>query len=291
MKKGNRPARRKISPLGYVFISLAAFLIGVALLFVLVFNAKELMALGLGLFVYYVVLIAIGLAAAGFLFGVMNSVASYKGLELSGSLEIRGPAVVFLLVVILGFVLPPSGGEPFDFTVRLRGIDGAAVLKGEGSLRMILGTDTKTVDLDKQGQVIFAGIPAGFKNQPVRLELDAPGWRFVKDDKNDGQKLALSRPLTGTQATLAVEPDNSLSLLRVSVLDEDKRAVSGAIVLVEGERVGLTDAFGMLTVTLPMKLRKPELSLSIHKQGFKVWEGNAFPATGAQVKALLETED
>ncbi|NIM18538.1 MAG: hypothetical protein GTO45_41705 [Candidatus Aminicenantes bacterium] len=62
----------------------------------------------------------------------------------------------------------------------------------------------------------------------------------------------------------------------------------GAAVLVEGREVGKTDAYGMLTAKLEKTLQKPEVSVSIHKQGFKIWEGKGYPAAGAVIKAVLE---
>jgi hypothetical protein len=56
---------------------------------------------------------------------------------------------------------------------------------------------------------------------------------------------------------------------------------------VEGRQVGETDESGMLTAKLPEYLQKPEVSVYIHKQGFKVWESKGYPATGTVINAVL----
>src|SRR5580693_6830864 len=68
-------------------------------------NADLLGRLGLTGNLYYLVLLPMGLAAAVFLFGVLRSYARYSGKQLGGMLELSGPIVAFVLVVILGFVL------------------------------------------------------------------------------------------------------------------------------------------------------------------------------------------
>ncbi len=284
-----KPRHTSTSPLTYAFISLGACLVGVGLLLLFIFKAKDLVALGIGDYVYYVLLIPMALAAAVFLFGVLRSYASYKGKVFSGYLEIGGPAVIFFLVLILGFgLLPKKTAEPFDFTVRLRDEAGKAVLRGEGKLSMLRGTKTDSEVINEKGEVIFAGIPSEYKNKPVKIELDAEGWQFVLKDRKDKEKNSAEFPMTGKNKKLTIERDDSLSTLRFSVTGEDQLAIQGAVVLVEGQEVGKTDRYGMLKATLEEEQRKTKVSVSIQKPGFKAWEGPGYPATGAVVKAVLE---
>jgi hypothetical protein len=66
------------------------------------------------------VLLPLGLAAAGFLFGVLRSYASYRGKHLGGVLELGGPIIAAAMVVIGGFVLVPSPAT-FPITVYVHG--------------------------------------------------------------------------------------------------------------------------------------------------------------------------
>lgn len=287
-KQSGREIKQKLSPMGYLISSLVAFLIGLGILLLFILKGKDIVALGLGDNVYYVLLIPMALAAAGFLFGVLRSYAVYKGKVFSGALGLGGPAVIFVLVLILGFWLLPKKDEPFTFTIRLRDIKGEAVLKGEGKLRLILDTDTRVMAIDGEGGAVFTGIPASFTTQPAPVELDAPGWQFVKADANDREKKRIICPMTGKAAMLTIEKDDSLSTLGFSVTDGNRQPVAGAVVLVEGQRLGETGTLGMLSILLPKSLQKPELAVAVHKEGYKIWEGKAYPATGVQVKVVLE---
>ena len=189
---------------------------------------------------------------------------------------------VFLALYSI-FFLPGETG-PFAFTLRLRDAGGVAVLNGEGKLHML----QRTGEINKEGQVIFTNIPAKFKNQSVRVELLAPGWQFVKDNRDDKDKNIIQCLLTGSGKTLAIERDDSLSTLRFSVTDGNRRAVPGAAVLIENRKVGNTDRYGRLTVKLEKTVQKREVSVAIHKKGFKIWEGKGYPATNTIIKPVLE---
>ena len=74
----------------YGVISLISFLCGVVLLGLMILNADLLGRLGLTGNLYYLVLLPMGLAAAGFLFGVLRSYSRYSGKQLGGMLELGG---------------------------------------------------------------------------------------------------------------------------------------------------------------------------------------------------------
>jgi hypothetical protein len=113
-------------PLSYAIVSLVGFLIGLAILSMMLCNAQLLVSLGLTGNYYYVVLLALGLAAAAFLFGVLQSYARFKGRNGWGALEFGGPIVGCALVVVGGFYLVPSE-TPFDFIVFVHGENGRAM--------------------------------------------------------------------------------------------------------------------------------------------------------------------
>jgi hypothetical protein len=120
------------------------------------------------------------------------------------------------------------------------------------------------------------------------VELEAPGWQFVKDDRADKEKNAVGCLLAGNERTLTIERDDSLSTLRFSVTDGNWQAVPGAAVLVENRKLGETDTYGTLTAKLEKNQQKREVSVAIHKTGYKIWEGKGYPATGTVIKAVLE---
>src|SRR5947209_7005753 len=70
----------------YAVISLVCFLVGLGVLSLLLWKAETLVKYGLVGNIYYVVLLPLGLCAAGFLFGVLRSYARYTGQQLGGTL-------------------------------------------------------------------------------------------------------------------------------------------------------------------------------------------------------------
>jgi len=88
-------------------LSLGSFLASWILVALLLWRADLLARLGLTGKFYYLVLLPLGLAVAGFLFGALRSLARYTGRHLDGVLEVGGPVAGFALVVLGGFLLPP----------------------------------------------------------------------------------------------------------------------------------------------------------------------------------------
>src|ERR1051326_5892391 len=144
----------KIAP--YAVASLICFLLGALLLFFMVWKAEKLGALGLSGRMYYVVLLPLGAAVAGFLFGVVQSYATFKGKQFGGTLVLGGPIVGFFLVVVLGFVLV-SDPSTFPVTFYVHGPGGLTdtVLRSSGEVFVDLAGDRRHVAIGDQGQAFF----------------------------------------------------------------------------------------------------------------------------------------
>lgn len=172
---GSRQERSKEIVL-YGVISLICFFCGVGILSLMTLNADLLRRLGLTGNLYYLVLLPMGLAASGFLFGVLRSYARYSGKQLGGVLELGGPIVAFLLVVILGFVLPKPI-TTFPMTVYVHGEAGRQdiVLRNSGYVLLDLRGCRRREPIGADGQAYFPEIPANFQGQevPVSVESDA----------------------------------------------------------------------------------------------------------------------
>jgi len=215
-KTGNvnpKPLKQPLPAWVYVWISLGSLVIGIGLLFLYIFKAGDLVSQGIAKTVFYVLLIPLGLAAAAFLFGAMRAYTRYTGKVFFGKLEIRGPAVVFFLVIILGFVLVP-GTRPFLFTIYLQDSAGAPVLQNQGQLILRLEDNPVTGTIDAHGAVDFKGIPPQFMNREVTVNLDVKHWRFASGGVSSTCRLK------GNNAVLVVERDDSLARLSGTVMDE-----------------------------------------------------------------------
>jgi hypothetical protein len=118
----------------YAVIALISFLCGVGILSLVIWNADMLERLGLANNLYYLILLPMGLAAAGFLFGVLRSYALYSGKKLGRMLELRGSVVAFLLIVILGLInKPPVNEIKIGDKVFLRSQQGSHVITAQMS--------------------------------------------------------------------------------------------------------------------------------------------------------------
>jgi hypothetical protein len=105
---GRKPAPQGPDKLFYAIVSLVGFLFGFVILSVLLWNAQVLVSLGLTGNFYYVLLLALGLSAAAFMFGLLQSRAVYRGHTGWGHLELGGAIVGCALVVLGGFCLVPN---------------------------------------------------------------------------------------------------------------------------------------------------------------------------------------
>ena len=134
---GRNPLPSSPGPLFYALISLVAFLIGLVILSVMLWNAPLLMSLGLTGNFYYVLLLALGLSAAAFFFGLLQSHAVYHGQAGWGRLELGGAIVGCALVVVGGFYLVPNP-LPFALSVFVHGEGGQHDLVPQGSGEVVM---------------------------------------------------------------------------------------------------------------------------------------------------------
>jgi hypothetical protein len=160
----------------YAIFSGVSFLFGMLILILIVWKAEMLIALGLTGNLFYVLLIPMGLASAGFLFGVLRSVAIYNSTSFGGTITLGGPVVAAALVVWGGFQLPPPPPTTFEVTVLVHGPGGPEdrPLRGKGSIIMVLDGDPHEKAIDPKGAAYFVGIAAKHRNsKPVDIFLEA----------------------------------------------------------------------------------------------------------------------
>ena len=95
-----------ISLVSFALLTIAGFLGALVLIGWALLYPDKLAASGLAGYLYYIALLPLALATASFLFLALQSYADYTGKQFGGTLKLGGPVVVFMLVVIGGFVLP-----------------------------------------------------------------------------------------------------------------------------------------------------------------------------------------
>jgi SEFIR domain/Carboxypeptidase regulatory-like domain len=242
----------------YGVISLISFLCGVVLLGLMILNADLLGRLGLTGNLYYLVLLPMGLAAAGFLFGVLRSYARYRGKQLGGMLELSGPIVAFLLVVILGFVLvKPITTFPMTVYVHGEASRQDIVLRNSGYVLLDLGGDRRRQPIGADGQAYFHEIPANFLGQEVPISVDSDAFEVIETK----QKLRLD----GSSIYLPVQ--RKAGHLSGWVKDEKGNPVPGATVNIAGLSK-VTDSAGYFEFDIPGHQMQGELQLEALALGY-----------------------
>ena len=261
----NQDRRKEIAL--YALISLISFLCGVVLLGLMIWKAELLSRLGLAGNLYYLVLLPMGLAAAGFLFGVLRSYARYSGKQLGGMLELGGPIIGFLLVLILGFVLvKPATTFPFTVYVQGKGGPSDIVLKNSGYVLLDLGGYRQPQPIGAEGQAYFPAIPPTFRGQEVPIVLESDAFE-LSDPK---QKCRLD----GSSIYLPVQ--RKAGHLSGRVQDENGNPLEGAKIGVAGLST-TTDSAGHFEFVIPGDRLKAELDLTASAAGYVTKHYNAVP--------------
>ena len=250
---------------------MAAFLI----IWLLVFQADWLVRFGLAGRLYYLALVPLGLAAAGFLFGVLRSYAFYRGHAVGGSLLLGGPAAAFALVILGGVFLVPDS-EAFDLTVFVYGEGGVqdVPLRNQGFVVLDLGPERRREAVGAGGQAHFVGIPANFRSQEVQIWVEAEGYAPARTVK---------RRLEGSSLYLAVSREPLT--LRGRIEDTHGRAVEGAEIRLRGV-TSISGRDGSFVLQIQPGRSNGELTLKVSAQGYRPWADYVVPDSNEVVVAL-----
>ncbi len=237
-------SQQPLSPWAYMGVSGVGFLVAVGLLLFFVFQGPRLVGLGFDQRVFYFLLVPLGLATAAFTFGGMRSFASLTQNVLSGPLELGGPVVAALLVVVGGFFLVPESG-PFALTVRVHGPDGRGDIVREGTVILDLGGDRRTRELGSDGGAVFSEIPNRFLGTGVSVFVEAPGYA-----QTGGTVVASIPP--DRVLFVAMEEASYSTEVTGTVVGQDGGPLGGIVLnFRSGLAVDTTDANGNFRVVLP----------------------------------------
>ena len=270
------PTRKRAHPQANVFVPLVIAAItgvtGLGLLVLMLGNAQMLVGRGLTGHVWYVLLLLLGLAGAVTIFSLFKSYACYMGKTLGGALELGGPTVVMLLVVILGFYLVPAPAQQFDVTVFLHGEVGpqAVVLRNRGKLSLDLGSDRRIESVGDKGEVRIPGIPANMRGRDVALGL--------VDDEYELADPTPSIRLNRDVFYAAVRPKRLP--LAGYVSDDRGRPLAGACASIAG-KTATTGPDGRFEIMLPADLPEGDRTIIITAPGYETWRGQAVPGGNA----------
>ncbi|MBB3181161.1 carboxypeptidase-like regulatory domain-containing protein [Variovorax sp. Sphag1AA] len=278
MKPSSTASSRARTPLFVAAISLAA---GLAILALMVWRADILVRLGLVGHLWYVLLLLVGLAAAVCLFALFRSYASYTGKVLNGTLELGGPAVLVLLVVLLGFRLVPKPEVRFDQTIFVSSESGQLVLRNRGKLRLDFGADRRYEEIGTKGEARFIGIPADQRGRQVSVALEgADDYELVEDS---------ARVTLGDEATyLRVKP--RMVPFQGQVLDSKGQPLAGAKLSLPRRSEVMTDSNGRFYLPLPADLPESDRTATITAAGHSPWRGQVVLGGSNPLSVRLESE-
>lgn len=251
-------------------LSAAALAVVLALIGAMWSYPAALHSAGLADKVWYVVLCMLGFFCAVSLFAVLKSYASYSGKALNGSLKLGGPGVLMLVIVVLGYALPPKPGS-LDLTVflRLEGDSGQEVFQG-ARLQLDLGADRREEAVESKGLVRFMGIPSALQGRSVPVSLlQAP---LLVLAAGPSATLALAHEAVYLDVRWKPWP------LQGQVQDENGTALAAATVAMAGHTT-VTDAAGRFTLALGSQLAPGQRVLEVRLPGYVPWRNSVATAT------------
>ena len=265
--------------LRFGILAAAGFVGFLLVLWILLANAEMLVRFGLTGQLFYVALIPLALSAAVVLFGSLRSVASFQGKVFGGLLEMGGPVVLFVLVLVLGFLLVPQA-TPFSVTVYVHGPQGThdLVLRGKGSVILDLDQDRRREEIGDKGQAFFGEIAPTFRGREVPVGLVAEGFALAESSRR--VKLASS--------TVYLEVKRLEVEIRGRVIDNQSRPIAGATIRLR-EQTTSSSADGTFVLRFPGEWAEDPLVLRVNAPGFKPWQAEVFAGSN-DVDVLLDSE-
>jgi hypothetical protein len=264
----SKPDVRRSSALAPLVVAAATGAAALGLLVVMLSSAPMLVRVGLIGHIWYVLLLLLGLSAAVTVFSLFKSYARYRGKGLGGTLELGGPVVVMLVVVVLGFHLVSAPPQRFDLTVFLHGRAGhqAILLRNHGKVSLDLGADKRTEVVGDKGEARFTGIPGDFRDREVTLGLDDDTYELVNP--------ALAIRLDQEAVYAAIQP-RQLRLVGY-VLDAQGRPLPQARAAI-AKASAVTDQDGRFELTLPADLSEGDRSITLTAAGYEPRSYQAAP--------------
>jgi len=199
--------------------------------------------------VYFFLIVFIDLGATALLSGAMHSVARYQLKTPNKSLYLAGPALVFVIILYIGYKYRPQADQvPLTLSVLLSDNSGQLIKDGTVSVRVGLFHDSKSINND--GAALFTGIMPNYKGSAIDLTVAVPGYHT--DHKN---KYLLSDSADFTNLNISLIKDQDSIAVQGRLLTLPSRiGIAYANINFEGSgKVFKTDSAGNFSAVLPFK--------------------------------------
>ena len=271
-------AARVRAPLAAAAVSLA---VGLLILAVMLWKAEMLVRFGLVGHLWYILLLVMGLAAAICLFALFKSYAQYSGKVMNGNLMLGGPAVVMLIVILLGFGVVPKPSAKFNLTVFLQDQagQGTLVLRNRGTLFLDIDAERRQEAVGNKGEVRFMGIPADQRGKKLPAFLDVDGYELE----------AASVDVPQDSEVIYVKVRAKPKQLNGGVFNVNGQPLPGAQLSLL-DRTAVSDMHGRFVMSLPNDLPEDGRTLTIIAAGYVPWRGQVTPGGNPLVVQLSKLE-
>ena len=241
---------KRTSTLTWIIVSLAGFILFALFFYLLIVYSKDI-SLSTPLYFFLVVLIA--LMSTAFLAGAMRSVARYSSSSQGGSLYLSGPAVIFFIIIYLGYRYrpEPSGDKtPLSLSVLLKGPEGSEELIRNGQVRVRIGQYSGMKQVDNEGAALFTGINPDYKGQKIDLSAEIPGYVLI-----NSSLYSLDDSITYTNLTLRLQKKIDSIAVHGNVIRLPARTgIPDATIRFQGVmETYKTDSLGDFSAVLPFR--------------------------------------
>lgn len=235
----------------WLWVSLVGVLLFVAFFIILVFFGKDI---SISTPVYFFLVIIIGLAATGFLSGAMRSVAKYNASFDNKTLSITGPAVIFFIILYIGFKYKPEPqlvSQPLSLSVLVKDNNNTSNVITNGSVTIRLGDINYTERINDKGVASFTGLNPVYKGKGLELYCNVDNYVLPAEQ----QRFTLDSTASYTNLTITLQKEEAHTHIQAQVvLTKEQEGVPGVTVQFEGvDSTYTTNATGRFNATLPVK--------------------------------------
>jgi hypothetical protein len=177
-----------------------AFILLIIFIFLLVFVTNR-GTIQLSISLYFFLLVICDLGATFFLSAALKSSAEYSGNVLKGNLKITGAAVIFLVILLIGYKYKPVvKDDPFDLTFIVSYSENGTPEKQPGSIRIELDNNPRELPIDAENKVVFTNIDSRYLGKMIPVSSNISGFR-----------------ISAQKDTMIEIPDKPLPVIRLSL--------------------------------------------------------------------------
>jgi hypothetical protein len=123
--------------------------------------------------IFFMQLFLSGICVAVFVSGIIKVYALSRQQAMSWPLKITGPLLGILLIVAGASLMP---AEPSEKNITIRIFDWKKNPITDGNVKIYLPEYVRSQSVDKSGQALFTGIPAGTFSSNTKIEVTSPGY-------------------------------------------------------------------------------------------------------------------